>query len=146
MMVRYSKPCDFWQEFVDCGNGHVKLTLSRPNHTETICFKLGEDIEITRMDGKKVKVTCTKESETKLVFTAAKGSTEPYHLTSELCGDVKCVTTELDGVKKVAKYRRCHGCPTQWGAASCCKTACDKGACPTTGSCDKGACPTGKTC
>lgn len=146
--VRYAKPCDYWQEFEDCGEGKIRMTISRPNHTETICTKVGEELEVTRMDGKKVKVCIKKESDTKLVFSAAPGSTDTFNMTSELspCGEVKCVTTELDGVKKVCKYKRVHGCPTTCGAASCCKTSCESGSCPTTGSCGTtGSCTT-KSC
>jgi len=125
LCVRYAKPCDFWQEFEDGGEGRIRMTISRPNHTETICCKVGEDFEVTRSDCKKVKVSCKKESDTKLVISAVPGSAEQYHMTSEICGDVKCVTSELDGVKKTIKYRRCTGCPSQCGPAACDKSGCD---------------------
>nr|ABL09313.1 allergen Ale o 13 [Aleuroglyphus ovatus] len=85
------------------GDTYTIKTLSTLKNSE-ITFKLGEEFEEDRADGKKVKTVVNKESDTKLV-QVQKGDKE-VTIVREFSDDGLTVTATVNGVTSVRFYKR----------------------------------------
>nr|WBV73483.1 allergen [Blomia tropicalis] len=87
---------------VDGDNYTIKSTSTFKN-TE-VKFKIGEEFEEDRADGKKVSTTVNKESDTKLV-QVQKGEKE-VTIVREFSDEGLTVTATVNGVSSVRFYKR----------------------------------------
>lgn len=85
------------------GDTYVFRTLSTFKNTE-IKFKLGEEFEEDRADGKRVKTVINKEGDNKFVQTQF-GDKE-VKIVREFKGDEVEVTASCDGVTSLRTYKR----------------------------------------
>nr|AAQ54609.1 Gly d 13 [Glycyphagus domesticus] len=85
------------------GDTYIFRSLSTFKNTE-IKFKLGEEFEEDRADGKRVKTVVVKEGDNKFVQTQF-GDKE-VKVVREFKGDEVEVTASVDGVNSVRLYKR----------------------------------------
>lgn len=90
-------------EVIVDGDSYTIKTSSTLKNSE-IKFKLGEEFEEDRADGKKVKTVVNKEGDNKLVQTQF-GDKE-VKIIREFNGDDVVVTASVDGVTSVRSYKR----------------------------------------